>query len=210
MPTTSRLTLRSYRNTDEEGWLRCRLLAFLHTDYYDDVKTVRTADPQLAVCLVAIGNDELIGLIDVTVDGTAATIDSIAVHPDHQRQGLGTALLNAAITELSPDITTLDAWTREDTAANQWYVRSGFTENFRYLHVYKSWDEPADGFCAPHGLSTPLEVFAHAQIADENPLRQRFRRVYVCRQYLMHLTGSSSVDGVQSDNGRGPIMQGTP
>jgi hypothetical protein len=79
-------------------------------------------------------------------------------------------------------VTSLDAWTREDVAANAWYQRHGLAEEFRYLHVYKDWDWAAEGFTSPPGLSSPVRDFAHAEIEYEADLRARFRRVYVCRQ----------------------------
>ncbi len=182
------MQIRTYHPADERSWLRCRLLSFAETCYYDDVYVARPAGDDLGVALVAVtgesGGDEVLGLIDVTIDGPAATIDSIAVRPDAQRGGLATALLQAALAALPSPVTTLDAWTREDAAANSWYRARGFVENYRYLHVYKSWDEPGDGFATPQGLSAPVTAFMHAAIDSEEQMRQRFRRVYVCRQYL--------------------------
>jgi ribosomal protein S18 acetylase RimI-like enzyme len=182
-------TTRPYTSADEQGWLRCRALAFLSTQYYDDVKPRRTTFELPAICLVAESDDGLIaGLLDVEIDRDAATIDSIAVHPDHARQGVATALLDAAVPQVrAAGVTTLDAWTREDEAANAWYQRSGFRESFRYLHVYKGGDEPADGFTTPDGLSAPVSAFVHADISLENELRARFARVHVCRRYLRSL-----------------------
>ncbi|MFC8798663.1 GNAT family N-acetyltransferase [Promicromonospora sp. NPDC057138] len=182
-------TVRPYAPADEPGWLRCRALAFLGTQYYDDVKPRRTTFDLPAITLVVVSDGgEIAGLLDVEIDGDAATIDTIAVHPDHARQGIATALLDAVLAPLRASGTaTLDAWTREDRAANAWYRRCGFTENFRYLHVYKDGDEPAEGFTTPRGLSAPVNAFMHADIALEAELRKRFARIYVCRQYLRRL-----------------------
>lgn len=40
------------------------------------------------------------------------------------------------------------------------------------------------GFVTPDGLSAPVSAFLHGRIDDEARMRARFRRVYVCRQYL--------------------------
>ncbi len=182
-------TVRPYMLADEPGWLRCRALAFLGTQYYDDVKPRRTTFDQPAIVLVAVSDDGVVaGLLDVEIDGDTATIDTVAVHPDHTRQGIATALLDAAIPQLrASDVTSLDAWTREDEAANAWYHRSGFRENFRYLHVHKDGDESAEGFTTPGGLSAPVTAFMHADISLQEEMRARFARVYVCRQYLRRL-----------------------
>jgi ribosomal protein S18 acetylase RimI-like enzyme len=184
--------VRPYAPSDERAWLRCRVLSFLQTNYYDDVRQTRLLDDDLALALVAVDDDELLGLIDITIDGDAATIDCIAVHPEAQRSGIGTALLAAVLDQLPDHVASIDAWTREDPAANSWYRARGFTENFRYLHVYKNWDESADGFTSPDGLSAPVMAFLHAPIERERQLRERFARVYVCRQYLMQLPAKTS------------------
>lgn len=182
--------IRTYQPADAESWLRCRALSFLNTQYYDDVKTERTPLTDRAITLVATANaaPDVIGLLDIEVDGAAATIDTIAIHPDHQRAGIATGLLHAAAPLLKGQgVSTLDAWTREDVAANSWYQRTGFREQFRYLHVYLGYDEDKSGFTTPDRLQ-PITAFMHGRIEDEPELRARFRRIYVCRQYLRDVT----------------------
>lgn len=182
--------IRTYQPADAGSWLRCRALSFLNTQYYDDVKTERTSLTDRAITLVATTNaaPDVIGLLDIEVDGAAATIDTIAIHPDHQRARIATSLLHTAAPLLKRQgVSTLDAWTREDVAANRWYQRTGFREQFRYLHVYLGYDEDKSGFTTPDGLQ-PVTAFMHGRIEDEPELRARFKRVYVCRQYLRDLT----------------------
>ena len=194
MPETADdITIRPYLPDDEEAWLRCRVLSFLHTQYFDDVKTERTVFDRPSLCSVAVlgeaAGGTVVGVLDVEIDGTAATIDTVAVHPDHARRGVATRLLEAAVPHLvSRGVTSLDAWTREDEPANQWYLDRGFRENFRYLHVHAQDTDPAGtGFSPLPDLGTPLSVFAHASIEHEASLRARHRRVHQCRQYLMTL-----------------------
>ena len=174
--------IRAYRSSDESSWLRCRLLGFFDTAYFDDVLIARTTFANPAVELVAVEGDEVVGVIDVEVFGELATIDTIAVLPEHRRSGLGTALLDAALARLPDGVEVLDAWTRDDETANRWYQRSGFTVGHRYLHVY------ADGapFVRTDGL-TPVAVFAHAELADEERMRAEHDRVHVCRRYVRAL-----------------------
>lgn len=91
--------------------------------------------------LVATDATGVLGVLDVAIVGQLATIETIAVHPDRARCGLGTALLDAALRQMPLGATTLDAWTREDAAANAWYRRAGFEETYRYLHVYAGGSE---------------------------------------------------------------------
>lgn len=179
--------VREYRDTDERRWLHCRLVSFFDTDYFDDVHTERDRFELPALRLVADDGGPIMGLLDVEIDGSAATIDCVAVHPDHRRRGIATALLETALGRLPAGVRTLDAWTREDDPAISWYRRNGFSERTRYLHVYKHWSEPVTGFAVPAGLSGPVIAFCHGRIEDEEAMRARFRRVYVCRQMLREL-----------------------
>lgn len=178
--------IREYQPTDEESWLRCRTLSFLGTCYYDDVWTSRPTSP--AVQLVATRDATVVGVLDIEIEDELATIDTVAVHPDHQGIGIATALLAQARAELPRSVTTLDAWTREDEPALAWYRSQGFAESDHYLHVYKSWDEPGDGWASPAPLSSPITAFCHAALEDEADLRPRFSRVYVCRRFSRRVT----------------------
>jgi ribosomal protein S18 acetylase RimI-like enzyme len=107
------------------------VLAFLHSAYYDDVLIEKPPVPG-ELELVAADGDDVVALLDVSVDGAAATIESVAVHPDRCRRGLATALLERALADLSArGVRRLEAWTREDEAANAWYRRRGFAESER-------------------------------------------------------------------------------
>jgi GNAT superfamily N-acetyltransferase len=112
--------IRDYAQPDAEHWLRCRAIAFLDTGYFDDVLTKRPQYEGEAVELVAVSRGQLVGLIDVTIEEQTATIETIATHPDHVRRGVATSLLERVVYELQGNVTSLDAWTREDEAANRW------------------------------------------------------------------------------------------
>ncbi|AQX79409.1 GNAT family N-acetyltransferase [Plantibacter flavus] len=191
MPASPTVAIRPYEASDESSWVRCRVLAFLTTQYYDDVWPRRPDMSAPSFGLVAVDAEgRVIGLLDVSVDADAATIDSIATYPSHQGAGIGTALLEAAVERLADEgVSSLDAWTREDPAANGWYRRNGFSEAFQYLHVHLEDGDDADGFTTPPGLSSPVRAFVHASIEREQELRERFARVYVCRQYVRKLAG---------------------
>lgn len=181
--------LRDYRDTDSASWLECRLLSFFHTDYYDDVVIERPRfDP--ADYLVAVENDTVVGLMDLELIEAEhkATIDVLAVHPRHQRRGIAHALLENGLARLRDrGVCTLDAWTRGDEAANAWYQSAGFVERYRYLHVYKKYDEGDGAFESPTGITKIVMAFMHAEPGQENELRERFSRIYTCRQYVLDL-----------------------
>ena len=184
--TSIDLVIRPFRDADEEGWLRCRVLSLLHTDYFDDVLTVK---PRFGdrVDLVATANDVIVGLMDITMEGHEAVLESVAVHPDHHRRGIATALLTRALEQLRDrtGVTRLEAWTRDDPQAAAWYTASGFVDVFQYVHVYADGEtESADAVDAHHGL-LPMKVFLHGKIEDHENLRSQFNRVHVCRCFQM-------------------------
>lgn len=87
---------------------------------------------------------------------------------------------------------TLTAWTREDPGALRWYRARGFTETFRYLHVYASHyrDDLPAGLKPLVRWNTGADlvgVFLHAPIEREAELRAAHRRVYVDRSFVLDL-----------------------
>ena len=177
--------IREYTSADEADWLQCRLLSLFGSAYYEDVRIAKTELEPDRVELVAEFDGRIVGLLDVRVEGDAATIDSLAVHPTTQRAGVGTALLRAARQLLPTEVRTLDAWTREHPVSDAWFGAAGFRENYRYLHVFRGEGDPP--FAGPQGMSVPVVALMHAAIDREDELRASYRRVYVCRQYLLEL-----------------------
>jgi ribosomal protein S18 acetylase RimI-like enzyme len=180
------LEIRDYTPADEQAWLRCRVLSFLATAYFDDVMTAKQS-PAIGAELVAIEGGALVGILDFSMGGSLATIDTIGVHPDHQHQGIGTKLFELArIRAAGLGATTIDAYTRDDAATLRWYRARGFAESDHYLHVYANRyanvDEPAQAVQPRPGLF-PIKVFLHAELEQEAEMRQKFQRVHVCRRF---------------------------
>jgi ribosomal protein S18 acetylase RimI-like enzyme len=178
--------IRDYGPEDEQAWLRCRVLSFLGTAYFDDVMTTKQLSA-IGADLVAVEGGAVVGILDFSMDGSLATIDTIGVHPDHQYQGIGTQLLDAArIRAAALGATTIEAYTRDDEAALRWYRARGFAESDHYLHVYANYyvnaDEPAEAVEPRPGLF-PIKLFLHAELEQEAEMRQKFQRVHVCRRF---------------------------
>ncbi|MFF2375074.1 GNAT family N-acetyltransferase [Streptomyces xiamenensis] len=186
-------TIRAFTPADETGWLRCRVLAFLQTAYFDDVSRSKPATAAPGLDLVAVDADgRVVGIMDTGIEGDVATIDTVAIHPDHQRRGLARELLERTSNRARKlGAATLDAWSRDDPDTLNWYRAMGFTESDHYLHVYanhyRDSSEPGRAIAEARPGLRPLMVFAHAQLADEQRLRGEFTRVHVCRRFAMPL-----------------------
>ncbi|GAA3886190.1 GNAT family N-acetyltransferase [Streptomyces sedi] len=185
--------IRDYTPADETSWLRCRVLSFLDTPYFDDVDQTKPQIPPPGFELVATDDSgAVLGAMDVTVDDGLATIDTVAVHPDHQHRGHGRALLaEARARARALGLNALDAWTRDHPDTLRWYRAMGFTESSHYLHVYAHhYTEPGEADRAVRsrlpGLR-PMAAFLHADLEEEERLRAEFSRVHVCRRFTLPL-----------------------
>jgi putative acetyltransferase len=107
--------------------------AFGGSDEVDLVARLR-GDGSLLVSLVAIESERIAGRItghivaspialEATAGRTAAALAPVAVHPDRQRQGIGTALVEALLSQLARRGTDL-VFVLGDPA---WYARFGFS-----------------------------------------------------------------------------------
>jgi ribosomal protein S18 acetylase RimI-like enzyme len=139
------VVIRPYEDRDERGWLICRLLSFFDTAFFDSVEREKERYDKPSIELVAEKDGQIVGLLDVECesDGLAARpgpggmIWHLATHPDHQRQGIASALLGEAVRRARErEIVRLEAWTRDDAATQRWYERHGFVQVDSYLHVY--------------------------------------------------------------------------
>ncbi len=71
------MIIREYTPQDELGWLRCRVLSFLDSSYYNDVLTHRECYENDSVCLVAEENEKIIGLIDAEIEKEPGSLCSV-------------------------------------------------------------------------------------------------------------------------------------
>jgi len=136
-----------YNPEYERGWLHCRVLSFLETQYFDNVYKEKEIYKNKSIELVALENDQVIGLIDIEIEKSPASICSddrllsamlwhVAVHPDHQRKGVGERLLNEATSQLQlKGIRRIEAWTKEDAFVRDWYFKNNFQKFNSYYHV---------------------------------------------------------------------------
>lgn len=82
-----------------------------------------------AVRLAARVDNTVVGSVDVVARGPMAEIDSLAVHTDHQRSGIGEALLTSAIARAHAlGVRTVMLSALSEDWPREWYARRGFAE----------------------------------------------------------------------------------
>jgi len=191
LTVAGRFELRAYNDADEQGWLRCRVLGFLDSAFYDDVRTEKERYDGPAVELVAVADDEVVGLLDLELepgpgvlhetDRRGGVIWHVAVHPDHRRRGIGRALMDRSL-ELAraAGLQIVQAWTRDDAWVHAWYEACGFHKRYSYLHVYLRPDEVRGEVTMRTDGLKPVLAFAHytAGPPGEDEIRRRFTRTH--------------------------------
>jgi len=196
-------TIRPYRESDERGWLRCSVLSFLDTAYFDSVFQRKPRYDHPSIELVADDDGAIVGVIDVECEEEPNTVCSscavensgalggmiwhLAVHPDYQRRGIGGLLLAEARRRAQErGVRCFEAYTRDDPATLGWYESHGFRWIQSYLHVYiEGRDEVDRAVQSSIPRLRPVQIFAHYTGDNREAVRARFRRVHDCNLYRL-------------------------
>lgn len=142
------MIIRDYKEEDETGWVRCRVISFLDCSYYDDIKKEKETYENPSICLVAEENGIIVGIIDAEYERAigevcylkgdlGATIWHLGVLPEYRSEGVATKLFEAMKDRLiKKGIKRIEVWTQDDIAANKWYEKQGFQQKEAYLNAY--------------------------------------------------------------------------
>lgn len=180
--------VRSYRAGDEVGWLRCRVLAFLDTAYFDNVLREKEQYQHPSVELVAEARGQIVGLMDVECEGETGMLWHVAVHPDFRRRDIASRLLQEARAQVEDKrISRLEAWTRDDPPAREWYLSHGFRPTHSYWHVYMEGREMSGIVQCSVPSLLPVSTFAHYVGDQAQAIKDRFARVHECCLYELLL-----------------------
>nr|GGG79293.1 hypothetical protein GCM10011398_25760 [Virgibacillus oceani] len=70
------MEIRRYNAEDELGWVRCRILSFLDTAYYDNVFKEKEKYENSSIELVAVIDHQIVGLLDIEYETNEGTVCS--------------------------------------------------------------------------------------------------------------------------------------
>ena len=189
------MIIRKYEDKDNLGWVRCRVLSFLDSAYFDNVLREKEHYNNPSIELVAELEGKIVGLIDVEYEierGKVCYYDNelggviwhLAVLPEYRNLGISTSLLNKAIEVLkNKEVERLEAWTRDDKWVNDWYENRGFKLKEQYLHIYTEGKECGEITDSKINKLFICSCFAHYVGEDKEETKERFTRTHECNLY---------------------------
>ena len=194
------LIIRPYYSSDAESWLKCRLISFHDSAYYDDVYIKKPIFNNSSLELVAEINGKIVGILDLEKDnkegsicycksGIGAMIWTIAVLPGYRRFGIASKLVASTMDwAKSKDINFIEAWTRDDKWVLDWYESIGFSRFHSYWHIYFKGDNAKSLFESNDKDISLQSVFAHSNKDPKTLDQNKIDRFYKCSGYKLELT----------------------
>ena len=194
------LIIRPYNSSDQENWLKCRLVSFHDSAYYDDVYTKKPLFDNSSLELVAEIDGKIIGVLDLEKDnkdgsicysksGSGAMVWTIAVLPEYRRFRIASQLILKAVDWVkSKDIDFIEAWTRDDKWVLDWYESLDFNRFHSYWHIYFKGDNAKSLFESNDKDITPQSVFAHSNKDPKTLDQNNIDRFYKCSGYKLEIS----------------------
>lgn len=191
-----------YVNSYEQSWLRCRVLSFLDSAYFDDVHTKKEEYKNPSIALIAVNKENVVGFIDIEYELEANSVCSkstklanhlagmiwhLGVHPDFRKQGIAKTLLEKAVeASKKKGLKRLEAWTRDDRFVNEWYKNNGFELIEQYVHWYFNAEKDDEKLLKnilqiDENVSSIEKMFGHAK--EMTASIKQLDRKYYCRRF---------------------------
>ena len=190
------IVIRQYKSEDEAQWVRSRLLAFLDSSYFDDIRKTKEIYEHPSLCLVAEEKGQIIGFMDVEYEGKkgdvcyldgelGAVIWHLGVLPEYRRQGIAAKLWAAAREAISSyGIERVEVWTQDDAASNGWYESQGFLFKEAYLNAFlrgTTEDDTVKKYLQPDHLG---DIYGIRCFNFEAPMERKDELSKIC--YRLH------------------------
>jgi len=186
------MKIRKYVKSDEKEWLKCRLLSFYDSSYYDNIVHQKDEYGSNDINLVATDNDMIIGFIDIEIEKKQKEICNhegelggmiwdLGVLPEYRNKKIATLLLEKAIKIAKcRNIFRFEAWTQDDVPANKWYKNQNFKYIKGYLNVFGGARLVADDVGEILGVRS---VNFEAALERKSELIEKFDRIHEVRLY---------------------------
>lgn len=190
------MEIREYREADKQSWIRCRVLSFLESSFYDDVQRSREKYENPVIQIVAINEEEVIGFLDCEYEtkpgdlcyfeGTrGGVIWYLGVLPEYRGMRLATRMWETAKGKLQEQgIHRIEVWTQDDNAANNWYIRQGFIFKEAYLNAFVKGDKKDKMMQQFLDLDHIGEVYGIRNLNFEAPIERKEELAKIC--YRLH------------------------
>ena len=123
------LEIRELEKSDLNKVMEIENLCFVAPWKLEDIEVERTSN-QFATLLVATINDEVVGYVDYWITFDSATICQIAVHPNYQRQAIGSKLLEEVLKDCyAKKVLTITLEVRASNSKGiNFYTKHGFNQ----------------------------------------------------------------------------------
>lgn len=191
------MVIREYKDTDEQKWLRCRVISFLDCSYWNDVKTQKENYRKTCVSYVAEEKGIIVGLMDIEIEsdelsykdkGKGAIIWHVAVLPEFRKDGIARKLWEVSQHKLKENgVCYCECWTQDDIPANMFYQKIGFTldNSQTWIRCYSKGNTCRSllNYPAIGNIYGPEELIFQAPLSRKNELMKLCYRINEVRLY---------------------------
>jgi ribosomal protein S18 acetylase RimI-like enzyme len=199
------MEIREYKDSDEKSWIRCRVISFMDSSYFDDVQNFREKYDNPSVRLVATDNNNVIGFLDVEYENKpgdvcyfkgekGGVIWHLGVLPEFRTQRIATLLWGKAKEMLiNKGIKRIEVWTQDDKPATNWYLKQGFIMKESYLNAFVKGTTKTPIIQEYLNLNSIGQIYGVRSLNFEAPVERKKElekvcyRLYEVRAYEVHL-----------------------